>query len=446
MLASLTDKERAEVLEGFSEEDFKQLEYDWAFWGRPEQQAPLDPWSTWLILAGRGFGKTRTGSEWVRQKKNYCAKIALVGETAADVRDVMIEGDAGILRCSPPDERPTYYKSLRKIVWPNGAEGHCYSGEDPDQLRGPEHSAGWVDELCKMQYAQETWDQLAFGMRAGDEPQTLVTTTPRPLQILRDIIEEKGTVVTRGSTYDNAENLAPRFIENARNRYEGTRLGRQELNAEILDDVPGALWTREMIGNAAYNKSYSLSDLKRVVIGVDPSGSSKKNDKKKKTDEGKGNKQGIVAAAEFRNGLFAILEDDTELRTPFEWGKAAVKLYHKYKADKIVAETNFGGDMVVSTIRSVEPNVPVKKVTASRGKSVRAAPIAALYEQHRVRHCLVGLYGERQEYTELEDQMCLMTDEEYEGSGSPDNVDAAVWALTELAFPKGGRLWVGRAK
>lgn len=433
-LASLSNEKRLEILEGLTEEDFIQLEHDWGFWGRPEQIAPAELWSTWLILAGRGFGKTRTGAEWIREKKDTSPLIALVGETVADVRDVMIEGESGILRCSPKDERPIYTKSLRKLTWPNGAEAHCYSGEDPDQLRGPQHFAAWVDELCKMQYADETWDQLSFTMRKGEHPQTLITTTPRPLKVLREIMAEIGTIITRGSTYDNADNLAPKFIETVKNRYEGTRLGRQELNAEILDDVLGALWTRKMIGLAASKRRYAISDLKRVSIGVDPSGTSKET----------GDKQGIVAAAEFNDGSFGVLEDASGHYTPHEWGAMACKLYHKYEADRIVAEANYGGDMVVSTIRSVDPNVPVVKVHASRGKNIRAAPIASLYEQCRVKHCLVGLYGEPQAFPEMEDQMCQMTNEEYEGDESPNELDAAVWALTDLAFPKGGRLWLGR--
>lgn len=429
MLASLKPSQQADILASLTDEEAAELEYDWGFWGRPAQQEPEGDWSNWLILAGRGFGKTRTGAEWVSAMAGRVPLIALVGETAADVRDVMIEGESGIMACSRPDTRPAYFKSLRKLIWPNGAEAHCYSGEDPDQLRGPQHNAAWIDELCKMQYAQDTWDQLSFGLRlrnglAGPlEPRALITTTPRPLEVLRNIMADPDTVIVRGRTLDNAANLSPKFIKSIRRRYEGTRLGRQELDAEVLDDMPGALWTREMLARAGTKAKYQPADLRRVVIGVDPSGS----------DGETGGMQGIVAAAEFANGTFGVLEDASGQRSPQQWAKAAVALYYKYNADRIVAEKNFGGAMVEHTIRTAARDVPVTMVTASRGKHLRAEPIAALYEQERVRHCMRGMDGEEQSFAALEDQMCLTTNLGYEGESSPDRLDAAVWALTELS-------------
>lgn len=391
------------------------LRWQWrGWWARPNQLAPDGDWATWLILAGRGFGKTRSGAEWVREMWKAGAKrIALVAETAADARDVLVEGQSGILAISPRHERPLFEPSKRRLTWPDGATATLYNGTEPDQLRGPEHECAWVDEIAKYAYPQETWDNLQFGLRLGRRPRVCVTTTPRPIPIVRALVKDPRTHVTKGSTFDNAANLPAQFITQIRERYAGTRLGRQELYAEILDDVPGALWTREMIRHG------EAANLARVVVAVDPSGAGGDED-------GGNNSIGIVAAAKCADGTFLVLEDATCDLGPAGWARRTVDTYRRHAADRIVAEANFGGAMVESTIRTVDRTAPVKMVTASRGKVVRAEPIAALYEQGRVRH-VRGLDA-------LEDQMMQMTLTGFMGDGSPDRVDALVWALTELAL------------
>lgn len=410
---------RTKLLEQMSPQDKALLRYRWEYWARPEQLEPAPikangkKWGTWLILAGRGFGKTRTGAEWIRKIKNSCGRIALVGETAADVRDVMVEGESGILASSPDWDRPRYIPSKRELRWDNGAIAKTYSGDEPDQLRGPQHDAAWFDELAKMQYAQDAWDQGQFGLRLGSWPRALVTTTPRPTPVIRSIIADPATHITRGSTFDNAKNLAAHFIEAVKKKYEGTRLGRQELFAEVLDDLPGALWSRDLIDAAQYRGE--IPEFKRVVVAVDPSG----------FEDETGDSQGIVAAGEGRDGYFYVLEDATVRLKPDGWGRKVIDTYRKHKADNIVAEKNFGGGMVRHVINTAMPNAPVKLVEASRGKQIRAEPIAALYEQKKVRHI--------HSFSALEDQMCMITTQGYEGDGSPDRLDALVWALSELS-------------
>lgn len=383
---------------------------DW--WARPNQLAPEGDWSTWLIKAGRGFGKTRSGAEWTREQwKAGAGRIAIVAETAADARDVLVEGKSGILATSPKHERPLYEPSKRRLTWPNGAVATLYNGTEPDQLRGPEHDTAWVDELAKYAYPEDTWDNLQFGMRLGLHPRVCVTTTPRPIPIIRKIMADPGTVVTHGSTFDNAANLPARFIETIRKKYDGTRLGRQELYAEVLDDVPGALWSRDDI------KPGTTEDMVRIVVAVDPSGASGDPEKG-------GDSIGIVVAGLGADGRFYVIEDATCRMSPSGWSRRAVERYAHHGAAVIVAERNFGGDMVLSVIKTADQNANVKLVTASRGKSVRAEPIAALYEQGRVSHA-PGLEA-------LEDQMMQMTLTGYMGDGSPDRVDALVWAITEL--------------
>lgn len=347
--------------------------------------------------------------------------IALVGATAADVRDVMIDGPAGIVNISPSYARPTYEPSKRRVTWPNGAYAIAFSAEEPDRLRGPQHAAAWCDELAAWSYATDTWDMLQFGMRIGIKPRTIVTTTPRPIPVVRRLMRDPRTVVTRGSTKDNAANLSPSFYETLRAKYEGTRLGRQELDGELLDDLPGALWTRETIERAYHPFEEPVPEWTRVVIGVDPSGS----------DDETGNMQGIVVAARGEDGRCYVLADKSTSASPDAWGRAVVKLFEAYQADRVVAEANYGGEMVKHVIKTAAKahgvdadTVPVTMVTASRGKHIRAEPIAALYEQGRVRHC--GTFAE------LEEQMTLITGEGWQGDGSPDRLDALVWAVTAL--------------
>jgi len=337
----------------------------------------------------------------------------------------MVEGDSGILRCHPPEFRPTYEKTNRRLTWPNGAVAYLYNATEPDQLRGPQHDAGWVDELAKFRYMQETWDQLQFGMRLGLHPKIIVTTTPRPLPLIKHLVNDELTVVTHGSTFDNASNLASSTLRNLQERYGKTRLGRQELEGEILGDIPGALWRREDIDETRVHEA--PVDMERVIVAVDPAASANEG-----SDE---NGIVVVGLARNKDGYAEgyVLEDASTKGTPEEWAKVAARMYRKWTADKIVAEKNNGGLMVESVIKAVDRSLPVKLVHASRGKIVRAEPISALYEQHRVHH--VGRFDT------LEDQMCLFSVDNIrnESTGSPDRVDALVWGLTEIFEKMTGR-------
>ena len=403
--------------------------HHWPFWARPNQLAPDGDWLTWVILAGRGFGKTRCGSEWVRSMvcgptplaKGRAQRVALVAETAADGRDVMVEGDSGILGVHPKAFRPTYEPSKRRLTWPNGAVATIFNGTEPDQLRGPQFDLAWCDELAKWRYAQESWDMLQFGLRLGDDPRQMITTTPRPIVLLRNIMKDPRTVVTRGSTYENSANLARTFLDNIKSKYEGTRLGRQELQAEILDDVPGSLWTREGLDKNRKGPDDKLPDMQRVVVAIDPAGKSQETAISEGTAE-----TGIVVSGLGVDGRGYVLDDLSCSLSPNGWARMALSAYDLYAADAIVVETNQGGDMVKSTIQSVRPGVKVIEVHASRGKVTRAEPIAALYEQGRVSH--VGTHAD------LEDQMVLFTPIGIAGDTTGDRVDALVWGLTQL-FP-----------
>ncbi len=418
------------MLSSLDEKSLAALKYHWDFWARPNQKAPEGDWNTWLVLAGRGFGKTRMGSEWIRKiaQDNPGCRIALVAETAADSRDVIILGDSGLIECDPNLTKDSWSPTNRRLTWPNGSTAWCYNATEPDQLRGPQHHFAWVDELAKFQYMQETWDQLQFGLRLGDHPQALVTTTPRPLPLIKRLIADADTVVTRGATLDNQSNLAANTVKQLYERYGGTRLGRQELEGEILNDVPGALWNRDSID--ARRVWEVPADLERVYVAVDPAVSSTEN-----SDE-----HGIVVVglARDKEGYARgyVLEDGTIRGQPEEWARRAVSLYRSWSADKIVAEKNQGGDMVMSTIKSVDRSVPVELVHASRGKVVRAEPISALYEQGRIHH--VGRFDT------LEDQMCLFSIDNIRNisNGSPDRVDALVWGLTKIFDKITGRRMV----
>jgi predicted phage terminase large subunit-like protein len=390
------------------------LLYDWRFWARPDQLAPSGYWRTWLILAGRGFGKTRCGAEWVRDvaAADPGCRIALVGLTAADARDVMVEGESGILAVHPEDERPLYEPSKRRLTWPNGSMATCYNASEPDQLRGPQHHYAWVDEYAKFPAAQELWDQLAFGMRLGQKPRSVVTTTPRPIPAIKRLMADASTVVTRGKTLDNRTNLAPGAVDALVERYAGTRLGRQELDGEIVDDVVGALWTRSMLDA---NRAVAAPEMARVVVAIDPSGTDGNDD---------GDDVGIVVAGRGVDGRGYVLADRTCRLSPDGWARMAITAYHAHQADRIVAERNFGGAMVAAVIRAADRSVPYKEVTASRGKVARAEPVSALFEQGRV--SIVG------SLPELEDEMVLMTGAGFVGEGSPNRVDALVWALSEV--------------
>ncbi len=399
------------MVRSLTPEQAKALLYSWRFWARENQIAPDGKWATWLALAGRGFGKTEAGAQWIRERVQGGARsIALIAETQKDLEEVMVPR---ILRVHAPEEAPRVTYRPVRIVWPNGAMALGYNGTEPDQLRGPEFDTAWCDELAKYRYAQEVWDMLQFTMRRGNDPRVFVSTTPRPIPVIKSIMADPSTVVTQGSTFDNARNLPPQFLEKLKQRYAGTRLGRQELEAEILDDVPGALWSREVIDQS---RASSAPDMQRIVIGVDPSGT--------RGEIGTSNSVGIVGVGLGIDGFAYVLADRSCDASPAVWGKQAVNLYHELRADLVVAEENFGGAMVEHVIRTVDPLIPYKAVNASRGKVLRAEPVAALYEQGRVKHC--------GRLDALEDQMTLITGGGYMGEGSPDRLDAMVWAITEL--------------
>lgn len=367
----------------------------------------------WLILAGRGFGKTRVGAETVRRWARKYRYVNLIGATSDDARDIMINGESGILAICPPSERPRYIQNASRLEWPNGAQSLIFTAAEPERLRGKQHEKLWADELGAWRYP-EAWDQALMGLRLGDNPQAIVTTTPRPTKIIKGLSTDPTVTITRGSTYDNRDNLAPSFFDEIIKRYEGTRLGRQELNAEILDDNPNALWKRADIDRA---RGVKVSDLPRVVVGVDPSATST------------GDEAGIITAGRVGEDYYTLADDSVQ-GSPLEWARAAVTAYHRAKANLIVAESNQGGEMVTAVIKQVDPTVPVKLVHASRGKATRAEPVAALFEQGRGHH--VG------SFPALEDELC-----EWEpGMESPNRLDALVWAYTELM--DGGSLFVGR--
>jgi phage terminase large subunit-like protein len=396
--------QRRTILASLSEDDAYQLLYDWPFWARPEQRPPLGDWVHWAILAGRGFGKTRTGAETVRHWARHYSLVNLIGPTADDARDVMVQGESGILAICPSAERPVYRKSERKLIWPNGAESLIFTADEPERLRGKQHEKLWADEFCAWRYANEAFDQAMLGLRLGNAPQAIWTTTPRPIKPLRELLADPATVVTRGTTYDNRANLATAFFSSITKKYEGTRLGRQELLAEILEDTPGALWKRANIDMGRVVKAPQL-DL--IIVGVDPSATST------------GDEAGVVTVGG-TGGEIYTLGDDSLQGSPVEWARAAVTAYHRHNANYIAAESNQGGEMVTAVIATVDPTVPVRLVHASRGKATRAEPVAALYEQGRAHH--VGAFPA------LEDEMCMWTP----GDASPNRMDALVWAATKL--------------
>ena len=386
----------------------------WAELAREEQKPPGGDWSTWLYMAGRGAGKTRAGSEWVHQQvRDGARRIARVGATAADCRDVMVEGESGLLATASPMDMPLYEPSRRRLTWQSGAIATTYSAEEPDRLRGPQHDAAWCDELAAWRYGA-AWPMLLLGLRLGGKPRALVTTPPRPTKLVKELIAQPTTVVTRGSTYDNRANLAESYMEQIVKRYEGTRLGRQELMGEIIEDVEGALWTLMMLDELRVDDA---PDLERVVVAVDPAVSSHQD-----SDE-----TGIVAAAIGVDGEGYVLADRSCKLSPDGWARRAAGLYHELQADRVVCEDNQGGEMVAFTMATVDPSVPVKLIRASRGKRLRAEPIAALYEQARVHHLIT--------MDELEDQMVSFTGD---AGGADDRVDALVHALSEVMLDSPG--------
>lgn len=554
------EDERAKFFGDIGPEKTEALQYDWGFWGRPSQQTPPGDWATWLCLSGRGWGKTRTGAQFIQDEvqSGRAGRVALIAETAADARDVMVEGESGLLHIGRPDMRPMYEPSKRRLTWPNGAVGTLFNAVEPDQLRGPQFDSYWCfiagtqidtpngrrsveflkvgdrvitrhgarkitatgrrlakvgtvsfsnqakltgtaghpvraddtwtrmgdlqigfrvavrsrtpavsvdvrvtapwesvglrevfnitvedaheyfangilvhncDELAKWRYAQDTWDQLQFGVRLGLHPRGIITTTPRPIPLVRELVKESigsnpRVHLTRGSMDENIAHLAPDFVRGIRSKYGGTRLGRQELDAEVLEDVVGAFWNRGQFEREGFRVT-TLPRMRRIVVAIDPSGAGDDS------DDDLADEIGIVVAGRGDDDKFYVLADKSLRSGPHTWASRAVAAYEQWGADRIVAERNFGGAMVEETIRRIDRNVSYKEVTASRAKQVRAEPISSLYEQKRVSHYR-GPDGQN-DLSLLEDQMCCMTDRGYVGKGSPDRLDALVWALTELS-------------
>ncbi|MFD1746553.1 DNA-packaging protein [Rhizobium helianthi] len=386
----------------------------WALTGRLEQKPPPGDWRTWLVMGGRGSGKTRAGAEWVHALASSSRKselrIALVAETLGDAREVMIDGASGICRIARQN-RPDFEPSRRRLVWPNGAMAQIFSSEDPESLRGPQFHFAWCDELAKWKYAEATFDMLQFGLRLGDDPRQLVTTTPRPVPILKRLMTDEGTRLVRISTRDNAANLSPSFVKGLEARYGGSRLGRQELEGELIEDRADALWKRADLDALRIRFTGSL---RRVVVAVDPP-----------SGAGENSCCGIVVAGVEPTGRAVVLADcSAQGLSPAGWAQEVVKAYRRFSADRVVAEVNQGGEMVAAMLRSIDETLPLTQVRATRGKFLRAEPVAALYEQGRVAHS--------GRFTALEDQMCDFGPDGLSGGRSPDRLDALVWALTAL--------------
>lgn len=430
-LACAAPEQVEAFLNDLSDHALAALPFLFEFWALEHQLPPEGDWRTWVVMGGRGAGKTRAGAEWVRamvegntpMDRGTARRVALVGETFDQVRDVMVFGDSGVLACCPPDRRPEWQSGRRRLVWPNGAVAECHSASSPEEMRGPQFDAAWVDELAKWKKAQDAWDMLQFGLRLGEIPRQVVTTTPRNVDVLKSILDASSTVVTTAPTEANAAYLAENFLEDVRARYGG-RLARQELDGELLEDVEGAFWSVDMLEAARLE---DLPVFDRIVVAVDPVVSKGKN-----ADACGIVVVGAVLKGEARDWRAVVLEDATvEGASPLGWATAAVAAAERHGADRIVAEVNQGGALVEEMIRQVDPTAAYKGVHATRGKLIRAEPVAALYEQGRVGH-----YGD---LAELEDQMTQMTVTGFQGTGSPDRVDALVWGLTELMLggPRG---------
>ena len=403
---------------GLPEPEEAWLKYHWPLHARPSQLPPDGDWDTWMILAGRGFGKTRTGAEWVRaQVENKQAhRIALVARTLDEAQSVMIEGESGLLNVCPPWNKPTYEPSKRKLTWPNGAHALTYSSHEPDQLRGPQFDAAWCDELASWEYPDQAWDNLSFALRLGRQPRAVVTTTPRHIELVRSLPNSPGVQVTRGTTFDNKDNLPPSFFNQILERYDGTRIGRQEIYAETIDEDEDAIWKREWIEKARLS---SHPPVARIVVAIDPAMSTKPNSSETGI---------VVVGADMRRKHAYVLADESGKLTPNSWALRAAHLFDKFNATRIIAEDNAGGNMVKSTLKNaVERTLPYKGIKARRGKYIRAEPVAALYEQGRVHH--IG------RFPQLEDQMCTWTPD-LGPSNSPDRADALVHAITELIIDR----------
>lgn len=427
-LALLPPDQQAKIIRETPEAEAAEIHHDWRFWGRPKQILPgtaraqeqRADWRYWIVLAGRGFGKTRVGAEAVREwAENPKERILMIAPTASDVREVMIEGPAGLLSCYPSHRRPEYNSSRHLVTFPSGAIAFTRSADEPERLRGPQFTKFWADELAAWRYVDEAWAQISFGFRLkSDNLRGLITTTPKPLDLLKKLIKNPKAVVTRGSSFENRANLSEAYYEDVIAPYVGTRLGRQEIEAEILEDVPGALWSRQLIEATRVRlDQVNQSWLVRTVVAIDPAVSA--------TDTS--DETGIIVASLTNTGHILIFDDLTCRESPARWAAVAVAAYRSRRADRIVGEVNNGGDLVEANIRVAAPEAAFTAVRASRGKAVRAEPVVALYEQGRCHH--VG------SFPDLEDQMCSWVP----GSGekSPDRMDALVWACTELVVDPG---------
>lgn len=437
--ASIASGRLSEVLNELSADELEFIAHDWELWARDEQLAPvliardssnkpgasgrldegeseasIKSWRVWLLLGGRGSGKTRAGAEWVRSVvgDDKQARVALVGKTLGDVRNVMIEGQSGLLAIHPARERPAFEPSKRRLTWPNGAVAELFSADEAEALRGPQFTAAWCDELAKWRGAERAWDMLQFALRLGEAPRACVTTTPRATKLLKQIIADEATVTVNIATADNATNLAPTFLAEMTRRYAGSAIGRQELLGEIVEDASDGLWRRHWIEEARVE---TAPEMQRVVIALDPP----------VTATASSDACGIIVAGLGVDKRAYVLADRTvQGRTPELWARAALGAYDDYEADRMVAEVNQGGDLVISVLQQFRENFPVVKVRATRGKWVRAEPVAALYAEGRVAH--VGRLDA------LEDQMCAFGADGTVKGRSPDRADALVWAITDL--------------
>ena len=417
-LRRFPESQRADALRSMQrnlpEPEATELRYAWPLHARESQLPPEGDWDTWLILAGRGFGKTRTGAEWIRSQveDKKARRIALVARTTDEAQSVMIEGESGILNISPHWNMPTYEPSKRKLTWPNGAFALVFSSHEPDQLRGPQFDAAWCDELASWEYPEQTWDNLSFALRLGRHPRSVVTTTPKAIELVRSLPNRPGVHVTRGSTYDNQDNLPPAFFNGLIDQYDGTRIGRQEIHAELIDEDEDALWKREWIEKARLG---SYPPIARIVVSIDPAMSARPTSSETGI---------VVVGADMRRDHAYVLADESGRLTPNNMALRVAHLFDKFNATQIVVEANAGGNHVETTLRNaIERTLPIKSIRARHGKQIRAEPVAALYEQGRVHH--VG------RFPALEDQMCTWTPD-LGPSHSPDRADALVHAVTDL--------------
>lgn len=418
-LQRLAPAERARRIERLTAAEAAAVYYDWSLWGRPDQQAPEGDWIYWLILAGRGAGKTRAGAETVRAWARTYPIVNLIGATRHDAREIMVTGESGVLAVCPPQERPVFARASDRLQWPNGAVSQIFSAEEPDRLRGKQHMKLWLDELAAWR-DPDAFDQAMLGLRLGDRPQAVVTTTPRPTRLIKRLLSDPNAAVTRGSTFDNARFLAEAFVNRIAAQFEGRALGRQELYAEIVEEAPGALWTRALIERQRLPGEAPAAEYSEVVIGVDPPARS----------GAKADECGIVTVGRTPGGAIHVLADLTSQgETPGQWSARVTAAFREYRANRVVAEINNGGEMVTQVLRQHDANLPVRTVTATRGKFLRAEPIATAYER--------GIVFHKGVFARLEDQLCTLTaDFDARASGySPDRADALVWAVADLLSP-----------